>query len=241
MGGEWIKRSLSTRDWAAAAAIIHGWEASGQIGTVKPELPSIRAAVEQFLKEAAVRNLAETTIKKRRELLEGKLLPYCTSKGYRHLRDLTVERLRDFRHGWHYSPLSAAKRLEYLRAFLRFCVEAGWVERNPAASLKPTKVAHRPTLPYTDEEVERLIKAGQSMVSFGHYGPRIEPMILLLRNSGLRIQDAACLERSRLEGEIEQLIARKGNMAEAEYEATLERLFIELAKVNRSIKQAGSE
>lgn len=47
-------------------------------------------------------------------------------------------------------------------------------------------------------------------------------------------------ERVRLEGEIEQLIARKSNMAEAEYEATLERLFIELAKVNRSIKQAGS-
>ena len=47
-------------------------------------------------------------------------------------------------------------------------------------------------------------------------------------------------ERTRLEGEIEQLIARKGNMAEAEYETTLEKLFIELAKVNRSIKQAGS-
>ena len=47
-------------------------------------------------------------------------------------------------------------------------------------------------------------------------------------------------ERTRLEGEIEQLIARKANTPEAEYEATLERLFIELAKVNRSIKQAGS-
>jgi hypothetical protein len=47
-------------------------------------------------------------------------------------------------------------------------------------------------------------------------------------------------ERTRLEGEIEQLIARKGSTPEAEYEATLERLFIELAKVNRSIKQAGS-
>jgi hypothetical protein len=47
-------------------------------------------------------------------------------------------------------------------------------------------------------------------------------------------------ERTRLEGEIEQLIARKANMPETEYEATLERLFIELAKVNRSIKQAGS-
>lgn len=47
-------------------------------------------------------------------------------------------------------------------------------------------------------------------------------------------------ERTRLEGEIEQLIARKRNVPEAEYEATLERLFIELAKINRSIKQAGS-
>ena len=47
-------------------------------------------------------------------------------------------------------------------------------------------------------------------------------------------------ERTRLEGEIELLIARKANMPEGEYEATLERLFIELAKVNRSIKQAGT-
>jgi hypothetical protein len=47
-------------------------------------------------------------------------------------------------------------------------------------------------------------------------------------------------ERARLEGEIEQHIARKAFLPEAEYEATLERLFIELAKVNRSIKQAGS-
>lgn len=47
-------------------------------------------------------------------------------------------------------------------------------------------------------------------------------------------------ERTRLEGEIEQLIARKNNLGEAEYETTLEKLFIELAKVNRSIKQAGT-
>lgn len=47
-------------------------------------------------------------------------------------------------------------------------------------------------------------------------------------------------ERARLEGEIEQLIARKTSLPETEYEANLERLFIELAKVNRSIKQAGS-
>jgi hypothetical protein len=47
-------------------------------------------------------------------------------------------------------------------------------------------------------------------------------------------------ERTRLEAEIEQLIARKQNIPEAEYEASLEKLFIELAKINRSIKQAGT-
>jgi hypothetical protein len=47
-------------------------------------------------------------------------------------------------------------------------------------------------------------------------------------------------ERTRLEGEIEQLIARKSSLQEAEYEASLERLFIDLAKVNRSIKQSGT-
>jgi hypothetical protein len=47
-------------------------------------------------------------------------------------------------------------------------------------------------------------------------------------------------ERTRLEGEIEQVIAKKSSLQEPEYEATLERLFIELAKVNRSIRQAGT-
>ncbi|MGZ8844725.1 MAG: hypothetical protein ACXW18_13750, partial [Pyrinomonadaceae bacterium] len=47
-------------------------------------------------------------------------------------------------------------------------------------------------------------------------------------------------DRKRLEGEIAQLIARKSVMRENEYEAELERLFIELAKVNRAIKQGAA-
>ena len=201
IGGETIRRSLNTGNWTAASTIVHQWQSSGRIGVLKPELPSVTAAVEQFLEEAAVRNLAATTIKKRRELLEGKLLPFCAYKGFRQLRDLTVERMREFRRGWKYSPLSAAKRLEYLRAFFRFCVDAGWLERNPAAALKPSKVPHRPTLPFTEAEVDRLLVAAKKLVDFGQYGPRIEPMILLLRYSGLRMQDAACLERRRLDGD----------------------------------------
>jgi hypothetical protein len=47
-------------------------------------------------------------------------------------------------------------------------------------------------------------------------------------------------DRTRLEGEIAQLIGRKSVMPETEYETELERLFVELAKVNRSIKQGAA-
>jgi len=47
-------------------------------------------------------------------------------------------------------------------------------------------------------------------------------------------------DRKRLESEIDTLIGNKSRMNEAEYFVELEKLFIELAKVNRSIKLAGS-
>lgn len=47
-------------------------------------------------------------------------------------------------------------------------------------------------------------------------------------------------DRTRLEGEIAQLIARKSVLPETDYETQLERLFIELAKVNRAIKQGSA-
>jgi hypothetical protein len=32
---------------------------------------------------------------------------------------------------------------EYLRAFLRICYEAAWIDANPALALRPTKVSLR--------------------------------------------------------------------------------------------------
>lgn len=198
LGGEWVKRSLNTRDWSAAASIVHGWEASGQIGTIKAEIPTIERALELYFEDAAARHLADTTIRKRRELLEGKLLPFCNGKGISLLKQLDVSTLRSFRNGWKYSALSAVKRLEYLRSFLRFCKGSGWIDSNPAMLLKPPKVGHRPTLPFEGSEMERTLKAADALSSWGSFGPKARAMVLLLRYSGLRMQDAACLERSRL-------------------------------------------
>jgi hypothetical protein len=95
-------------------------------------------------------------VRKRRELLEGKSIPFCEAKGYAMLSHLDVDVLRTFRASWPYSPLSARKRLEYLRSFFRFCHDAGWIDRNSAMAVKGSAqlangfgitltVAHYPT------------------------------------------------------------------------------------------------
>ena len=129
--------------------------------------------------------------------MEGKL-QYCESKGYQQLVDLNVDALRGFRKTWKFAATSAVKRLEYLRGFLRFCEESEWIERNPAKAIKPPKVTHKPTMPFEEPEIERTLKAAEQLSEWGSFGPKLKAMVLLLRHSGLRIQDAACLERARL-------------------------------------------
>lgn len=200
MGGQWVKGSLNMRDWSAAAGIVHGWEASGQIGVIKADIPTVECAIDLYLEDAKAQHLAETTLRKRRELLTGKLLPFCRAKGITLLKQLEVTHLRTFRKDWTYSAPSAIKRLQYLRGFLRFCRDSGWIESNPAMLLKPPKVSQRPTLPFDDSEIERILAATAKLSEWGSFGPKTRAMVLLLRYSGLRMQDAACLERSRLNG-----------------------------------------
>ena len=92
------------------------------------------------------------------------------------------------------------KRLEYLRGFLRYCKDEGWLETNPAMVLKPPKDSLRPTLPFDDDEMKRILAAADALADWGSFGPKARAMVLLPRYTGLRMQDAACLERSRVTG-----------------------------------------
>ena len=63
---------------------------------------------------------------------------------------------------------------------------------------------------------------------------------LTMAEANANAQTARLLrERTRLEEEIEQLKARKSGMPPSEYEGALEKLFVELAKVNRAVKRGG--
>jgi len=115
------------------------------------------------------------------------------------IKALTVE---EYRKTWTGSPSTRAQRQDRLSHFLRYCVDHGWMVQNFAARMSKIKVPESITMPLAREEFERTIAAVE------HYNPnaldatwrreRAVAMLLLLRWSGLRISDAAKLERSKL-------------------------------------------
>lgn len=79
--GEYIRKALNLTSWEAAADVVRGWEASGEIGVVKPDVPTVAHAVSRFFEDATARGLKPATIGKYKVLLETQLLPWCRARG----------------------------------------------------------------------------------------------------------------------------------------------------------------
>ena len=60
---------------------------------------------------------------------------------------------------WKDKNLAALKRLERFGSFLRFAKENRWISENPASEIKNPKVTMRPTLPFTHDEMLRILVA----------------------------------------------------------------------------------
>jgi site-specific recombinase XerD len=195
--GEYIRRSLDLRAWEAATDLVRAWEASGEIGVVKPHVPTIQEAVTKFLEDAKARRLTSETIRKYHNLLERRFRTWCESKGYRLLKQIDVDTVREFRASWGDSAVYATKNLERMRAFFRFCEQAGWIARNPALAVKAPSIRTSPTLPFTAAEMGRILKACDE---YPGQRERIRAFVLTMRYSGLRIGDVIALDKSRLLG-----------------------------------------
>lgn len=191
--GEYIRRSLKLTSWERAEEKKRELDDSATSAaplppTAPPKGVTVREASEKFYAECEARNLSEATLSKYRLLI--KLLQAFSGSRFIHLRDFTVERARDFRRTWKDGPRSAGKKLERLRAFFRFCVENQWIEVSPAVVLKAPLVKDKPTMPFTREEMTRILE---------HAGPSLA-FILTLRYTGMRISDAAMLRPDEVSG-----------------------------------------
>jgi site-specific recombinase XerD len=200
LGGAKVRRALDLTSWEAASEQVRGWEASGSVE--RPQ-PTVKDAITKFLADAEARNLREPTLRKHRRTLAGQLLPFLERKGVRLVGWVTLEDLREFRASLTDGALTQAKKVERLRAFFGFCLASGWVARNVAKDLGMPKAQSAPTMPFSDEEMARILKACDDYTDeYKRKGSvesrRLKALLLLMRYSALRIQDAVCLPRAAL-------------------------------------------
>jgi hypothetical protein len=121
-----------------------------------PLCPHRRLECENFLVDVRSRALSDCTIYKYK-LLFGRIEDFAKRKGVRYLKELDLPTLDQFRSEWKESPLSSLKKLERLKAFLRFCERRKWIDTSPATYMKSPKVPNCPTLPFTREEMLKIL------------------------------------------------------------------------------------
>jgi integrase len=189
-----IRKSLDLRSWEAAQKLIRDWEANPEGGGI-----TVKVAVGKYLSDAEARNISDSQMRKLRLVL-GELEK---NFGAVAIRSVTVDDLRTIREAWTVAPVTMQKRLEMLRSFFRFCVDSGWIDRNPAKVVRLPVVEFEPTLPFTELEMENILWACD-MVRDKHpmMGAGIETklraLVLLMRYSGLRITDAVTLKKEKI-------------------------------------------
>lgn len=202
LGGTAIRQALDQTNWDAAAKIIASWVESGRIKSIQDKAVTITMAVASFKADAGDRGLAPATLKKYKLLLD-RLVDYYRQENSTLLQSVSLDTLSQFRATWPMKALAKSKTQERLKAFFTWCQVRGWVTVSPATGLSSIKVKAKPTLPFTSEECIHILDACDrypTLNKFGHDNrARMKAMVLLLRWSGLRIQDAVTLKWDRIE------------------------------------------
>lgn len=193
LNGRLIRKSLDVRSWEAAQKIVRDWEANPDQGGGT----TVKEACEKFIDDAVFRNLSEGMIRKLKNVTKE-----LTEKfGAIPIRSITRDDMSEFMKGWKtLAPITKQKRLEMLRNFFSFC--DNWIDKDPTRKIRII-VKHKPTLPFTDEQMEKILWAADTVreihpqMSEG-IEKKIRALILLMRHSGLRISDAVTLTRDRI-------------------------------------------
>lgn len=156
---------------------------------------TLAEAYDRFMDNCVLRCLKLETL--RRYQLMGRELKVRFGK--HRLHRISAEKLSRYRRSWKLAPITSRKKMEQLRVFFNFCVEHGWMEKNPARLLKPPTLTFAPPRPFTSEELEGIRDAVE-IYPDRPKGRRqqVKAFVLLLECTGLRITDALCLTQNKI-------------------------------------------
>ncbi len=196
-----MRESLKTDSWEQAEQRLQELKESPAFSLSAPK--SVRKAVEEYVANAEVNlKLADETVAHKKRTLFP-FVAFCEERGKKHLQQIGFEDLTEFRTTWRGEAAGAAKKLEAIKGFFTFCMNARWIKENPASALKRPKVPPNPTLPFTREQVDKMRAACDLVKDIrGRFGQpvayRMRAMLLVLRYTGLRIRDAMTLDDTKV-------------------------------------------
>lgn len=206
--GKRVRQSAQTRSWEQAERKARLIEDAADPSKQQQPLPTtIAGAVEAYLADEKGRSLSKETTKQSKTLFEKQFLSWAKHRGLSRLRDITPPELVNFRATWANNGLTTNRKLSRLVSFFSFCIQNGWLIENPAKKVKRATAHSVPTGWFPKPEFKRIVDATYAYGEwrggrdFQFRSDRLRALVMLMRWSGLSIQDAVTLERDRLSEE----------------------------------------
>jgi site-specific recombinase XerD len=120
----------------------------------------VSEVIEAYLDNRRTREIGGSTLAKYKTLT-NQLGLYCTEKGYVNIDQLGVIEMDGLYSSWKDGKKGKAKKFEWLRGFVKFCMKRKWLAENTVEDLKspPGSSVINPKAPFEDEEMDRIYAA----------------------------------------------------------------------------------
>jgi site-specific recombinase XerD len=195
-----------------------GGDGSG-LTAANPRERTVAEGIERFLRSKGTVDSLKgyhgdvefATFRKYRCCLDH-LKAFCEREGITALVELTLDHLEDYRASRTIATVTWRVELQALRTFFEHSVTRKWITTNPAKELKgPRHLKPNEIVPYTLQE-ESIILAACDQIGGGNYHRsgasyeqlRAKAMIMLLRQTALRVSDVATMQKTAVSWDTEK-------------------------------------
>ncbi|HKW86056.1 MAG TPA: tyrosine-type recombinase/integrase [Nitrospiraceae bacterium] len=204
--GQPYRKALKTRAFERATQLIREIEAGAQPDP--PKKITLKEASQRFIADCEARALSRPSLRKYK-LLAARLNEYAGLHGIRDLEEFTSEHMFAFRETWKGSPRTLAKNIERVRAIFNAFVHRGYIPLNPAKAVRLPVTWEKAVEPFSEIEQRKILQAAyelarsqtRTMPKSSPVHPSTGTFAKLLLYTGLRITDAANLDKDRIQSE----------------------------------------
>ena len=207
INGQRVRCSLDTRDWGRAGRKLADLEHDIERGL---ETRTVEKAKAAFLEHCEI----EPSTRRKYTRWSNYLTEFAEAHEVDTVSRFTLTKLDQYRATRKVNALTWSKELQFLRSFFSFCQARRWTDENPAKAMKmppDPKPGERP--PYTRDEIAAILVACDRFGRHSYERLRARAIILLLRFYGLRLSDAATLQRARVkDGQIMVRAMKNGQL-----------------------------